>query len=91
MSNLTEEQIRQIVRDERDKLREEEQDACTHGKSGTLVDGETTCDRCGKIVVYVPGMGTGGYKNSPIDTRQIIAVTEVTPQSKSVPSKKEEK
>ncbi len=91
MSNLTEEQIRKIIRDERAKILEEEQDACSHGKSATLVDGEATCDRCGKIVVYVPGMGTGGYENSPIDTRQIIAVTEVTPQSKSVPSKKEEK
>lgn len=87
MSNLTEEQIRQIVRDERAKLLEEEQDACSHGKSATLVDGKAVCDRCGKIVVYVPGMGTGGYENSPIDKRRITAVTEVTPPSKSVSQK----
>lgn len=50
MPDVTEEQIRQWVRDEEEKIRLEKQVVCSHAKSGTLSEGKITCDQCGKQV-----------------------------------------
>ena len=44
----TEAEIRQWVRDERDQLKREEQDACDHRVSGNLKNGVVSCNQCGK-------------------------------------------
>jgi len=49
----TEEEIRQWVRDEKEKIKREEQESCEHLKSGTLhADGTVTCDQCDKALRY---------------------------------------
>ena len=49
----TEAEIRQWIRDEREKVRQEEQSSCLHLKSGTLhEDGTVTCDQCNKALVW---------------------------------------
>ncbi|KKK47271.1 hypothetical protein LCGC14_3156870 [marine sediment metagenome] len=48
---VSEERIREIAREEYQKLLNTEQDACKHEVQGTLhEDGSTTCDTCGKLL-----------------------------------------
>ncbi len=48
---LSEERIREIVREEHQKLLDEKQDSCDHEVSGTQhLDGSFTCDACGKVL-----------------------------------------
>lgn len=50
---LVEAEVRQWVRDEREKIRREEQSSCRHFRNGTLhLDGVVTCDKCDKVMTH---------------------------------------
>jgi len=49
----SEAEIRRWVRDEQVQIKQEEQSACLHRKSGTQrLDGSITCDQCEKTLAW---------------------------------------
>ncbi len=76
IDNLTESQIRTVVREEWARLEQEKQDACDHARSGTIRDSLLFCDDCGKQLSFEDQHRTDkpGAELAPIEQRHVDRV-----------------